>query len=75
MPNEGKGPFNARGVELEKVNEFVCLGVTLTPQLAYTKHLEKVNAKARGKIVHIFATTPILNVYPHLANELFKVYI
>ena len=62
-------------MELEKVNEFVYLGVTFTTQLAYTKHLEKVNAKARAKIGQIFAMTPVENVNAKLAEELFNVYI
>ena len=75
LPNSEKGPFNAGNVELEKVSEFVYLGVTFTPQLAFSKHLEKLNARARAKIGHIFATTPIQNVSSNLAEELFKVYI
>ena len=47
----------------------------MTPQLAYSKHLESVNVKARAKIGLIFATTPVQNVNQQLANELFKVYI
>ena len=75
LPDAAKGPFYADSVELEKVKEFVYLGVTLTPQLAYTKHLERVNAKARGKIGQVFAMTPVQNVSKKLAEELFKVYI
>ena len=74
-PNSAKRSFYANNVELEKVNEFVYLGVTLTTQLAYSKHLERINAKARSKIGLIFAKTPVVNTDVKLAEDLFNVYI
>ena len=75
LPNSAKVPFMAGDEEIEKVNEFDYLGVIFTTQLAYTKHLEKINAKARAKIGQIFSMTPVLNVNASLAQELFNVYI
>lgn len=75
VPDLDKRPFFVEGVELEEVKEFEYLGVIFTPQLAYSKHLEKTNAKARSKIGQVFSMTPIENVDVSLAEELFKVYI
>ena len=58
-----------------RLSQFDYLGVTLTTQLAYSKHLEKINARARAKVGHIFATTSVGNVSAKLAMELFDVYI
>ena len=51
------------------------MGVILTPQLAYSKHLEKVNAKAKAKIGQIFAMAPVKNVSTKLAQDLFDIYV
>ena len=59
LPNIAKRPFHANNVELEQVKEFVYLGVTMTPQLSYTKHLENINMRARTKIGIIFAMAPL----------------
>ena len=75
-----KGPkdgskFYANGVELEEVNEFDYLGITLTPQLSYAKHIQKINIRARSRIGQIFTQTPILNCSIDLALKLFNIYI
>ena len=76
MPNSDKSrKFFAENVELEEVKEFDYLGVIFTPQLAYSKHLEKINVKARARIGQVFAKIPLLNVSPTLAEEVFKIYI
>ena len=75
LPNIAKRDFHADNVILEKVKEFVYLGLTLTPQLAYSKHLEKINAKARARMGQIFSKTPVLNADFKMAQDLFNVYI
>lgn len=75
LPNIAKRNFYADNVVLEKVKEFVYLGVTLTPQLAYSKHLEKMNAKARSRMGQLFSKTPVLHTDFKMAQDLFNVYI
>ena len=47
----------------------------MTPQLAYSKHVDKLNAKARSQIGQIFSQTPILETSLDLALKMFQVYI
>ena len=75
LPDTAKRDFYADNVIFEKVKEFVYLGLTLTPQLAYSKHLEKINAKARARMGQIFSKTPVLNTDFKMAQDLFNVYI
>ena len=67
--------FYANGTELEEVQDFFYLGISLTPQLAYTKHVEKLNVRGRSKIGHIFSQTHVINLSLDLALRLFDVYI
>lgn len=51
------------------------LRITLTPQLAYTKHVDNLNVRARSKIGHILRLTSIINMPLELAFKVFEVYI
>ena len=67
--------FYANGIELEEVKYFDYLGITFTPKLSYSRHIEKINARARARIGQIFAKTPVQNTTLELAIKLFNVYI
>lgn len=62
--------FYANGSTLEEVQEFVYLGIALTPHLAYSKHVDKLS-----KIRHIFSQTYIINLSLHLALKSLDIYI
>ena len=75
LPNCDKVDFYIEKDKLEIVNEFPYLGFTFTTQLSFSKHVSKLNAKARSKIGMLFAKLPIRHLPLDLALKLFHIYV
>lgn len=63
------------GLPLESVKSFTYLGVVFTPQLAATKHVDHVVAKANSRVAQLFHSLPIQNLPLHVVLQLFDTYI
>ena len=75
LPNNDKVDFFIKENKLEVVSDFSYLGFIFTPQLSFSKHISKTNAKARSKIGMLFAKFPIRELPLELAIKLFNIYV
>jgi len=70
-----KCSFSLDNQPLEVVNEFVYLGFTFTTQLSFTKHVEKIIAKANSRCGVLASKLPLKDLPIDLVLRIFNCYV
>ena len=67
--------FHIDNNDIQIVNEIVYLGFTFTPQVSFTKHAMKINAKARSRLGFLASKIPFKILPKDILLQVFQVYI
>ena len=61
--------------KIEVVKEFKYLGVTLTPQLSYAKHIQACVVKAKARIAYLYLKLPLFEMPLEIVIDIFTTYL
>ena len=76
LPNDDKDfIFTINNEKIEIVKEFKYLGMILTTQLSFTKHLAMINVKSKTKVAMIFNKLKSLDLTKDLYIRIFDCYV
>ena len=67
--------FFINNEKLEHVKEFKYLGVVLTPQLSFARHVQIISTKAKARIAYLYMVLPLLQMSLGLVVKIFETYI
>ncbi|KAG1664439.1 hypothetical protein GQR58_019815 [Nymphon striatum] len=69
------GLLNIVSVSKSRVLSFVYLEIVFTPQLSFTKHIERCVSKANARLGLLFSSIPLKSLFLVVALQLFSRYI